>query len=202
MRKVFSVFALVLMLATTQWAQEPKSKFSAFGGTPDERACARVAYANNETKSFGQQFAIDYGTPAWKKDYEDAAKFDTMTKGKLWRFGSNFWTRLDTNIPLKIGGKDVPVGTYYLGLHRSADGATWSLAFIDPAKTRGITLDAFAINKATVAFEAPLVTEKATEMKEKLTVTFTPQKDNVKNVAMRISWGQLQLSATVEAKLE
>ena len=202
MRKTLTVFAFVLLLAAIGWAQETKQKFSAFGGTPDERASVRVGYANNEKKTFGQQFAFDYGTPAWKKDYEDPAKFDLMTKGKVWRFGSNFWSRLDTNVPLKIGGKDIPVGSWYLGLRRSQDGAQWSLAFIDPAKVRGITLDAFAINKATIEFEAPLTTEKATELKDKLTVTLTPQKDNVKNVTLRISWGQLQLSAPVEAKLE
>jgi hypothetical protein len=203
MKRPFNVFATVLLLAAAALAQDaPKPKFSAFGGAPDERACSRVAYANNEKKTFGQQFSIDYGTPAWKKNYEDPANFDTMTKGKVWRFGSNFWTRLDTNIPLKIAGKDVPAGTWYLGLRRSSDGAQWSLAFIDPVKVRSASLDAFAIAKAPIEFEAPLTIEKATELKEKLTVTLTPQKDDVKNVTMRISWGQLQLSAPIVAKLE
>ena len=203
MKRLFSVFATVLLLALATQAQEaPKQKFQAFGGTPDDRASTRVGYANTEKKTFGQQFAIDYGRPVWKKEYENAATFDTMTKGKVWRFGSNFWTTLDTNVPLKIAGRDVPVGTWYLGLRRSEDGAQWSLVFIDPAKVRGVTLDAFAINKAPIEFEAPLTTEKATELKEKLTVTLTPQKDDVKNVTMRISWGQLQLSAPIVAKLE
>lgn len=202
MKKLFSFFATALLLAVAAQAQEVKQKFSAFGGGPDERACARVGYANTEKKTFGQQFAIDYGTPAWKKEYEDAAKFDVMTKGKVWRFGSNFWTRLDTNVPLRIAGKDVPVGTWYLGLRRSEDGARWSIAFIDPAKVRGMTLDAFAINKAPIEFEAPLTIEKATELKGKLTVTLTPQKEDVTNVTMRISWGQLQLSAPIVARLE
>jgi hypothetical protein len=150
MRRIFFVTALVLFATAAGFAQETKQKFQAFGGGADERACARVGYANTEKKTFGQQFAIDYGTPAWKKDYEDAAKFDVMTKGKVWRFGSNFWTRLDTNIPLKIAGRDVPVGTWYLGLRRSQDGAQWSIAFIDPEKVGGMTLDAFAINKAPI----------------------------------------------------
>jgi DUF2911 family protein len=63
------------------------------------------------------------------KEYEDPVKFDGMTKGKTWRLGKDFWTVLDTNVPLKIAGKEVAAGTYYLGLFRSADGSAWSLAF-------------------------------------------------------------------------
>ena len=51
----------------------------------------------------------------WKKDYEDPAKFDAMTKGKVWRMGSNHWTALDTSLPLKISGRSVPAGSYFLG---------------------------------------------------------------------------------------
>jgi hypothetical protein len=202
MKRVFNVFAALLLLAAASQAQEVKQRYRAFGGTPDERASVRVAYADTQKKSFGQQFAFDYGTPAWKKDYEDPAKFDAMTKGKVWRFGSNFWTTLDTNIPIKIGGKAVPVGVWYVGLRRSQDGVQWSMVFIDPAKVRSATVDAFSIAQAPIEFEAPLVTEKATELKEKLTVMLTPQTDNVKKVTLRISWGQLQLSAPIEAGLE
>jgi Protein of unknown function (DUF2911) len=204
MKKMFSVFASVLLLAIAAQAQDakPQQRYRAFGGTPDERASVRIAYSDAEKKSFGQQFAFDYGTPAWKKDYEDAAKFDAMTRGKVWRFGSNFWTTLDTNIPIKIAGKAVPVGMWYVGLKRSQDGAQWSMVFIDPAKVRSATVDAFAIAKAPIEFEAPLVTEKATDAKDKLVITLTPQTDNPKKVTMRISWGQLQLSAPIEAGLE
>ncbi len=32
-----------------------------------------------------------------------------MTSGKIWRMGENFWTSLDSNAPLTIGGVEVPV---------------------------------------------------------------------------------------------
>lgn len=200
-RKVFSVFTFVLFISATIQAQNPKPRYSVFGGTPDERACVRVEFMDNEKKVL-QQFAIDYGTPVWKKEYEDAAKFDAMTKGKVWRFGSNFWTRLDTNLPLKIAGKSVPIGIWYLGLRRSQDGAQWSMVFIHPAKARSASMDAFFINEAPIEMEVPLTFDKATEIKEKLTVMLTPQKDSVKNLTLRISWGQLQLRAPVEVSLE
>lgn len=201
MKKAFNVSAFCLVLALVTQAQD-KPRYSVFGGTPDDRACTRIEYFDNEKKKV-QQFAIDYGTPVWKKDYEDAAKFDAMTNGKIWRLGSDFWTRLESQLPLKIGNKNVPAGIYYLGLRRSPDGAQWSLVLIDPAKTRAAgVFDAFMINKAPVEYEALMTIEKPTEVKDKLTILVTPQKENIKNLTLRISWGQLQLSGTIEAVLE
>jgi hypothetical protein len=190
------------MLTIAIQAQETKPRYSVFGGPPDERACNRIEYFDNQ-KKIVQQFAIDYGTPVWKKEYEDASKFDAMTNGKIWRFGSNFWTRLESQIPLKIGGKSIPAGVHYLGLKRSQDGTQWSLVIIDPAKARAAGVyDAFMINKAPVEYETSMTVEKPTEIKDKLTVMLTAQKENTKNITLRISWGQLQLSTLIEAVLE
>ncbi|HXG65406.1 MAG TPA: DUF2911 domain-containing protein [Blastocatellia bacterium] len=193
--------ALFFCMAATLHAQEKKPAIQAFGGTPDERASTRIGYWDPAKKAVVGEFAIDYGRPVWKAEYEDAAKFDAMTKGKLWRFGSNFWTVLDTNIPLKVSGVNVPVGAYYLGLHRSEDGATWSLAFLDPAKVRGARLDAFAANQAAIAFKAPIKMEQAGEVAEKLTVTMAASKENPYDVTLKISWGKMQLTAPVQASL-
>ena len=134
----------------------------------------------------------------WKSIYEDPAKFDQMTKGKTWRMGSNFWTTLDTCLPLKISGKDVPPGYYYLGLHRSEDGSKWSLAFIDPAKVRAAHLDAFNIDRAPVAFEAPMSVANATTKPEKLTIELSYPQDNIRKVTLRVAWGTLALTAPID----
>ena len=201
MKKAFSVLTLFFLLMAGAQAQEPKPRYSVFGGKPDERACTRIEFFDNE-KKIVKQFAIDYGTPVWKKEYENAAAFDAMTKGKIWRFGSNFWTRLETPLPLKVAGKSVAPGLWYLGLRRSQDGAQWSLVFINPAKTRAAAIhDAFRINEAPVEIEAPLTLEKATEIKEKHAVFLTASKEDVKNITVRIAWGQLQLSVPIEVDL-
>jgi hypothetical protein len=189
------------MLAPGPPAQQAKSTIIAEGGTPDERASARVLYWNQKTDSAAGEFAIDYGRPGWKKDYEDPAKFDTMTKGKVWRMGSNFWTVLDTSLPLRIGGRSVRVGEYYLGLRRSADGADWSLAFVDPVRVRRARLDGFEIGKAAVEFEAPMSFEKASSEVEKLTITLSYSKENPKQVTLRVAWGNLALTAPIEVSL-
>lgn len=201
MRHARMAFALMICLAAAAQAQDAKSKLNVFGGEQAERSSVRIGYWDPEKKAVVGEFVIDYGRPAWKKEYENSAAFDLMTKGKIWRLGSNYFTVLDTNLPLKIGGKDVPAGMYYLGLHRSEDGATWSLAFIDPAKARAARLDAFAIAEAPVEFRVPMTLEKAAETKDKLTIVLSSQKENIRSASLRISWGQLQLSAPIEVSL-
>jgi hypothetical protein len=157
-----------------------------------------VLYWNTKANAAFGQFSIDYGRPVWREEYDDSANFDKLTKGKTYRLGSNFWTVLDTHVPLRISGKDVPPGHYYLGLARSMGGDEWSLVFIDSAKTRGMHLDAFQIERAPVLFQAPMIVEPATEINEKLTITLSYSKEKPKDVRLRISWGKLQLAAPVE----
>jgi hypothetical protein len=194
----FVLGAFVLLSSIPAFAQQPKPTVVAEGGTPDDRASARVLYWNTAKHGAAGQFAIDYGRPVWKSIYEDPAKFDQMTKGKVWRMGSNFWTTLDTCLPLKISGMKVSAGYYYLGLHRSDDGSKWSLAFIDPAKVRAAHIDAFNIDKAPVAFEVPLSIAQATTKPEKLTMELSYPKDNIHKVTLRVAWGTLALSAPID----
>lgn len=190
--------ALLLISFVSALAQQSKPAIVAEGGQPDERASARVLYWNEVKHGAAGQLAINYGRPVWKKDYEDAKKFDGMTKGKTWRMGSNFWTDLDTSLPLKISGRNVPVGQYYLGLHRSQDGSKWSLAFIDPAKVRAAHLDAFDIQKAPVAFEAAMSTTQATAKTDKLTIEMSYPQNNIRKVTLKVAWGSLALTAPID----
>jgi len=197
--KIHSLLAGVMLLFTLNAAgQQQRPKIVAEGGTPDDRASARVLYWNTQTNAAAGQFVIDYGRPVWKKEYEDPAKFDAMTRGKIWRMGSNFWSILDTQLPLSIGGKKVPVGSYYLGLHRSEEGSEWSLVFIDPGRVRKGRLDAFQIEKAPVEFEALVSIAKAETQAEKLTITLSHPEDDIRHVTMRVAWGNLALNAAIE----
>jgi hypothetical protein len=201
MKTLFLLPTALLILVAGAAAQEARSAIIAEGGNPDERASARVLYWNTKADAAAGEFAIDYGRPAWKKDYEDPAKFDAMTKGKVWRMGSNFWTALDTSLPLKIGGKSVRVGEYYLGLRRSANGEHWSLAFVEPAKVRRARLDGFEIGKAAVEFEAPMSLDKTSNTVERLTITLSYPKESPKNVTLKVAWGSLALTAPIEVSV-
>jgi len=204
MRKatILAVLAVTLTLCfgsliAAQENRPPPPPIVAFGSDSPERGTTRVGFWNTKKDMGAGQFAIDYGRPVWKKDYEDTAKFDQMTKGHVYRLGSNFWTTLDTDMPLTIGGTQIPAGLWYMGLHRSDDGATWSLVFIDPAKARAAHIDASEIGRAPVAFKAPMTIETAAETKEKLTIDLVFKRANPKDVTLRVAWGKLQLSTPV-----
>jgi hypothetical protein len=204
------VFALAALLmgtaalegvANAQQGGAAKPKIVAFGSDSPERGTTRVGYWDVQKNHGLAQFAIDYGRPVWKKDYEDQAKFDAFTKGKVYRLGANFWTTLDTDIPIKISGVAIPVGSWYLGLHRSEDGASWSLAFIDPAKARAAHVDASEIARAPISFKVPVKIESSTETREKLTIDLLYQKENLRDVKLRIAWGNIQFGAPIEVPI-
>ena len=192
--------AVVMCFVSALQAQDnkPRPKIIAFGSDSPERGTTRVGYWNNEKNMGAGQFAIDYGRPVWRKEYEDTAKFDKMTKGKVYRLGSNFWTTLDTDMPLTIAGKTIPAGMWYLGLHRSEDGASWSLAFIDPAKARAAHVDASEIERAPIAYKVPMTFEQGAEAKDKLTIDLLFQKPNLNAVTLKIAWGKMQLTAPIQ----
>ena len=195
------LLAPLLVAALSANAQEKKPAIVAFGSDSLERGTVRVGYWNREKNGGAGGFFIDYGKPVWKAEYEDAAKFDPMTKGKTWRLGSEYWTVLDTNVPLKIAGTTVPAGLWYLGLHRSQDGATWSLVFIDPAKARSMQLDPSEINRAPIAHKAPMTIEQSSETADKLNLTLDVPKTDLKQSQLKIHWGKLQLKAPIEVSI-
>lgn len=201
MKTGLSLVAVGILSTASALGQQAEKRIVAEGGGTDDRASARVLYWNEKTDAAAGQLAIDYGRPVWKNAYEDPTKFDSMTKGKIWRLGSNFWTTLDTDLPLDISGKRVRPGHYYLGLERSADGAQWSLSFINPATAASEHLDAFDIRKANVEFVAPMSVDKPEANPEKLTITLTYPKDDFTNVKLKIAWGNLALSAPVKVAL-
>lgn len=187
------------LLAATAFAQQAKKGIAPEGGGVDDRGSARVLYWNLDKNEAAGQFAVNYGRPVWKKAYEDPATFDKMTQGKVWRMGSNFWTELDTCLPLKISGRSIEPGLYYLGLRRSEDGSKWSLVFIDPAKVRAAHLDAFDIRKAPIWFEVPVTFKKtAATLAEKLTITMVYTKQNDRHVTMELAWGNMEVTAPIE----
>ena len=166
----------------------------------DERTSTRILYWNIEAEKPEGELAVEYGRAAWKKDYDDPAHFDKMTLGKAWGLGEDPWTTLDMNVPLRIGGKDIPAGQYYLGLYRSAGGGTWSLKFLDPAKVPQGRLDGLEINEAAVEATIPINLEESGQVNELLTITLCHQRESLSNVTLKVMWGRLQLSTLLQCQ--
>jgi DUF2911 family protein len=203
MRWTYLFVALMLSLVSAVRAQDKKPNVMAISEPAlGERGETRILYWNQDKNQPVAAITIDFGRPLWNKEYDDPARFGLATKGRVWRLGSNYWTILDTNAPLRIQGRDIPIGLWYLGLHRSDDGSTWSLAFVDPIKARRSRLDASAMTTVPVEFKVPMVEERATGTADKLAITLSAQQDNMKNLRLRISWGRLQLMTPVQVILE
>ena len=197
MKRIAATLCVSFLSVCLARAQNPKPTMVAEDGGLQERGSARVLYWDTRADTAFGQFAFDYGRPVWRKSYEDPANYGKLTS-KIWRMGSNYWTILDTQLPLKIGGRDVAPGLYNLGLLPAPGGKSWSLAFIDPAKVRSARLDAFQIERAAILFSIPMTTEQPASPAEKLTITLTYAKETPKNVKLTISWGTLQVSAPIE----
>jgi hypothetical protein len=202
MKHPIAIAALILCLAPAAMPQDKKPVVVALSEPAlGERGTSRVLYWNQEKDMAVAAVAVDFGRPVWKKEFDDPVLFGLATKGKVWRLGNDYWTILDSNVPIKIAGRDVPIGLWYLGLDRSADGSTWSLAFIDPVKARRSRLDPFAMETVPVDFKVPMRAEQPSGSTEKLTVTLSAAKEDMKNVTLRISWGRLQLTAPLQVTL-
>lgn len=163
-----------------------------------ERVSTRIAYFSRGFAEVLGEVELSYGTPRWKQDYEK--DFEAATRGKTWRFGQNFWTVLDTNLPLEIETEEVPPGSHYLGIRRSEDGEDWSLVFIDPVEARKNHLDAFFIEQATVAMEVPLTYRRVERVAEKLEVELKVEPESRATLVVR--FGPVELSTPLHVRLD
>ena len=202
MKTTLAIAILSICLVPAVQAQIKKGIIAEAEPALGERGTSRVLYWNQDKDVAAGAITVDFGRPAWRKEYEESGRFDLMTKGKVWRLGNNYWTILDSNLPIKIAGRDIPVGLWYLGLDRSADGKTWSLAFIDPVKARRGRHDGFTMETVPIEFKVPMTTGQTSGLTEKLTMTLTAAKEDIRKVTLRISWGRVELMAPIQVGLE
>ncbi|MBI5849585.1 MAG: DUF2911 domain-containing protein [Planctomycetes bacterium] len=160
------------------------------------RVGARLAYFS--AGGSPGQVSIDYGSPVWKDSYSKHAE-DASLAGRRWRCGVDFWTTLDTNIDLEIGGVAVPAGAYYLTLERSKDGK-FLLALNDPAIVRKKKLDAYVAHLTSGGTMVELALEKSDKVAEKLAFAMEPGEENG-TATFKLAFGPYVLSAPMTLKL-
>lgn len=203
MSKLIPLLTLITATLSAQAFSQPS--FTTFGGGPDgidARESTWIAYFNRSSGRFTGGFSINYNKVQWREEYSD--ELETILRGKKWRLGKHFWSTLDTNLDLSLGGVRVEAGYYYLGLARSDDGAEWSLLLIDAMLARKQHLDAFNIDDAAVAFVVPLRFTHSDEKKSELQLFFAVDRGEggiaegfVEEVEFRLLFGPYRLSAEV-----
>jgi Cupin domain/Protein of unknown function (DUF2911) len=156
------------------------------------RGSTRIFYWG-QSNSAGQ-VEIDYGVPQYQPAY---AKFLTEPSGQRWRFGQDFWTRLDTNMPLSIGGVDLDAGYYYLVLENTAEHGIRMIA-LDPVEVRKQRLDAYEAPKTTGGIAIPLTAAKADYPSGRLQIALSVDRSKDDEGTLEIVFGSHRMSANVE----
>jgi len=160
-------------------------------GEASERGSARVFYWFGNSSA--GELNINFGRPEWKASY---GAFLTRPSGRRWRFGENFWTTLDTNIPLQISGVDLDIGQYYLLLENSkADGIR--MIALDPQGVRERRLDAYEAAKTTGGIALPLAHEQGRPPVHRLQIDLTVDRSEKHRAVLRIRFGPHELTAPV-----
>jgi hypothetical protein len=139
---------------------------------------------------------LSHGQPTWKEDYEEG--FDKMTKGHVWRFGSNGFATFDSSVPVKVGGQEIPAGVYYVGIARSEDDK-WTMVFVDPKAAHEKKISPFPnLDAAPRAHEAPITHEKWEGTKSEKLMSRIDKGKAPGQGTLYITWGSHRLSAPLE----
>ena len=136
---------------------------------------------------------VDYGRPAWQDGY-DAMLESGRLDGQRWRLGKDFWTQLDTNLPLRFGTEEVEAGQYYLTLERSEDGI-YTLQLNDPAPIRAAKLLSAMASRTEGGVQVEMLHDTVEKSADKLTLSMEVQDKASGSVHLIIHWGRHELRA-------
>lgn len=177
--------------------------YGVYGQQIEKRAATRIGYWRRDVNAGIGEVVLTYGRPVWKSEYQ--SQLDELTEGRLWRMGDNYWSLLDTQLKIKIGGVSIEPGLYYLAIGRSVDGEKWELVFIDPVQSREKLLDSYDVgtrpDEIPILFKAPLKFEANAPITKELTLLFTLRQGSTTEGELRLSWGPFALVAPVEVAL-
>jgi tetratricopeptide (TPR) repeat protein len=164
---------------------------------PGDRRASRAVWFGG-SGSLGQAL-VSFGPVAWKDSYADIAKSKKFENTR-WRLGKDFWTTLDSNIPMTIGGVSVPAGYYYLTLEKKGSGE-FVLALNDAAAVKKQRFDAFQAEKTTGGIEVVLKPETLDAPAPKLDIALSVEQEDTTKGALTIKFGPNKLSAPVVYQL-
>ncbi len=175
----------------------PPPNVRVFAGTTDRKS-SRLFYWDGRNSP--GQVAVGYGPIAWKDEYAGMIGSEQLV-GKRWRLGGNFWTTLDTNLDLTLGGADVPAGLYYVTLEQKSPGE-FVLQLNDPASIREKKLDAFLSERVTGGIEIPLKHSESDEVARTLKIEVATMKGaDPRDGSFTVAFGPHRLEAALRTKL-
>ena len=177
---------VALQAAPKKQAQQPFPELS-------PRSSSRIFYWGGN--SSGGEVLVDYAQPVWKEEYDK--QVDAML-GVRWRLGSNFWTRLDTNMDLAAGETDIPTGDYYLVLERKKEDKSFVLWLLDPVEVRDAKLDAFQAPQTTGGIAVPMDYKRVDVKAEKLMIRLDLDAKRKDGANFVVHFGNHELTAKLQ----
>ncbi len=159
-----------------------------------DRRTTRLAWFGASNVS---EIVIDYGPVPWKEEFAAMLQSGKLD-GQRWRLGKEYWTTLDTNVPMTLGGAAIPVGHYYLVASKSGD--EYTLIALDAAEVRAKKLDAFQAPQTKGGIVAKLEHADTKSISSDLHIELTADPDG-KTGALTIEFGPHRLTAPWSAKL-
>ena len=193
-RVSFITVSLAAVVATSGWvhAYRTQAAVQSFVQSIDRTSSGVLQFSGNTLLA---DFRISHGAPVWKESYDPKGiKQSKIPDGTRFRFGNNFWSTIETNVDLTIGGAEVPVGYYYLAFEKQTD-AVNIVAFPaddlrkqrvgswQPPQTGGIVI--------------PMSLDESGSTADELTCDFVV--DNRSGASsLEVEWGPYALTAPVE----
>ncbi len=160
-----------------------------FNQSSDRKSTRAAMFSNTGGKG---EIHVSWGPVEWKDEYEAHIKSEKVT-GKRWRLGADFWTTLDTNLPMTFGKTTVAPGYYYLTVEKRADGQ-FVLNILDPVEVRKSMLDAFQSGVTKGGMEVTL-THDAGEVAKSLTMSMAIDESDKTKGTYTVRFGAHKLSA-------
>ncbi|HSR50313.1 MAG TPA: DUF2911 domain-containing protein [Acidobacteriota bacterium] len=203
---------LVLFIAAALLTTPLSAEILIFASGETERGASRIAIFDGHPRGlttdqseFVGQVTIHFGKPQWKPEYE-------MKKPEngVWRLGADYWTTLENNLPIRLGGKRLEPGQHFLAARYSDSG--WRLLVLDPERVRKVHLDPFVFQAfperylkgsgSALVAEIPLKSSPLEEKAERLSILLQAHSKTLPAQAtLQIRWGGTELSAEVEAEV-
>ncbi|MFT4513167.1 MAG: hypothetical protein ACI89X_001735 [Planctomycetota bacterium] len=156
--------------------------------------------ANSSLILFGAELmagiTVTHGQPEWKDDYTNMLG---KLKGNTNRLGKDLWTTFMTSVPISLGGKMVPAGSYVVGLNCDKQG-NFALAMLDANKAMKKGAMPFGPQNWKADVMTPLKLNKnvTKESVAKMTMTLASDKKDPMTGSFTLAWGPHTLTADLK----
>lgn len=169
----------------------------AFGGGAARGGHRLLFWSGNASVG---QIHVGYGVVPWNDAMNEKLATGAFL-GKRWRLGRDFWTTLDTNLPLVVGDQKVAPGLYYLTLKQTGEREA-VLELHDPAVARKMRLDAFQPDRLPAGIPMAMEWKTGEDAADRLEISVHGDDGELGKGHLEIRFGPHALRCAFAAELD